>query len=171
MQHVYAGPQEQPNPIPGVVFPAVHSAKSAATALAGGATTAGSAHSAYAIAKMNEAAESLRAKLEKERESLRADIGSWLAAMVGTQTGDFPALDFLRKLQPLDGQTLDASRLTDLVGAASENGVGPRLAAFRRTLEASSPPVLLNEILIPTKKQDGTTLWTVRFPPAKVPSP
>ena len=73
-----------------------------------------------------------------------------------------PATDFLKKLQGANGKELDATTMAKYLGINSPNGVGPRLGAIKKDLEAQSPPVLLDDYL-PKRKGPNGTIWTVNF--------
>lgn len=67
----------------------------------------------------------------------------------------------LTKLMPYNGQTLTADKLGPLLGTESTTGVGPKLRGIRTVLEQEGGS--LDDILLPQKQIDGTTVWRVRL--------
>ncbi|MDB5804862.1 MAG: hypothetical protein JWN73_2184 [Betaproteobacteria bacterium] len=70
------------------------------------------------------------------------------------------AKEFISKLEPLKGKELSVDELIPLVGAASQEGVGPKLRALKNTFHAAGSS--LNHYLVgPTKDANGKSVWLV----------
>ena len=93
-----------------------------------------------------------------------ASIGTFSAA--GT-VSDATARQFLEKLKPHDGQELDSTKLAEILGSETTNGVGPKLRFLRAALEREG--ISLDDYLVARFNGDGTKAWRVALPQGVLP--
>lgn len=76
--------------------------------------------------------------------------------------GHSPAMAILQKIRAHAGSEMNGSDLAKVIGAASGNGVGPKLKQLRKALETENPPVDLDDYVSKRiNPSDGTTIWMI----------
>ncbi|HZR03660.1 MAG TPA: hypothetical protein VFA81_10865 [Burkholderiales bacterium] len=73
--------------------------------------------------------------------------------------GNSAAMKILQDLRKHAGTEVDGNELAKIIGAASGNGVGPKVYQLRKALEDED--VALDDFLTKRTDSDGSTVWMI----------